>query len=112
MGCLDGAWSLRSRRQETSGGGRLGELAGQGWQDPKAPGQGIWDRVGVVGETGCSMTKGAGLVDVLHVSRNPGADRRLTSQVGGRGSACTCVPSPFAQRWLRAQPCASAVWPP
>ena len=101
VGCLDGAWSLPSRRQETSGGGRLGELAGLGWQDPKAPGEGIWDRVGVVEETGCFMTKSAGLADVSHVSWNPGAGRRLspgTSQVGGWGSphlpSAGCVPGP------------------
>lgn len=31
-------------------GGSLGELAGQGWQNPKTIGEGIWDRVGAVGE--------------------------------------------------------------
>ena len=33
------------------GGERLGELAGLAWQDPKATGEGIWDRIGSVGDS-------------------------------------------------------------
>lgn len=75
-------------QQETTGGGRLGELAGWVWQNPKATGEGIWDRVGVVEETCCSVTEGAGLADVLHVSvesrGRQGAQPRHR-KVGGAG---------------------------
>lgn len=33
------------------GGERLGELAALAWRDPKATGEGMWDRVGLWGDS-------------------------------------------------------------
>lgn len=83
-----GAVSTQAGNRKPLGEEGLGELAGWGWQNPKATGEGIWDRVGVVEETCCSVTEGAGLADVLHVSvesrGRQGAQPRH-HKVGGAG---------------------------
>lgn len=100
--------------QGTSGGGRPGELAGRGWQHPKATGEGIWDRVGAVEETCRSVTEGGSLADGLHMSEESqgrqGARPRHRRggrgrEVAGSGGRCVAAPGPvclpcgFVQPW-------------
>lgn len=90
MGLLDGTagtWdgggvSPQAGDRKPAWGGSLGELAGWSWQNPKATGEGIWNRVGAVGETRCSVTEGGGLADVLHVSLEQGGRARGSARAG------------------------------
>lgn len=82
-GSLGGAseWDEGEGTGSQWGGGRLGELSGWSWQDPKATGEGIWDRVGSCG--GDTVLHGKG----YHMCPgNPGAKERAQPRhkQGGR----------------------------
>lgn len=110
VGLLDGRGLYPDRETGNQWGRKAeGGGCGWGWQDPKATGEGIWDRMGGVRKTGCSMTERAGLADVLHVLAESRRGQKVepgTAKVGGRGGVWMWGQLPSPQRWLWAGPCA------